>query len=244
MSNGCDLSLTIEAAGTAETLPLARLARYLAHLADLLGDQPSVHFVGATSGSVVLTVRVEPSAVDRVRQQLADVRDGTAAVPVLESYQALNLMVTEDGGVAVLGEGPRALLQFPGGNAAVPETVVSGLRQAGSLEGVIERVGGHGDAVLVDLRGPRETLIACRGPRDLAEQIGQALFTRVRLGGQGTWARSTDGSWSLQQFDIERITALNTVTFAQTVADLRRIPAVWLPNPLEVLGALSEQAAE
>ena len=54
-----------------ETMPMARLAEYMAELALLLGEPSAVHFKRLARGSTVLVNSVDREAAPKVRQRAA-----------------------------------------------------------------------------------------------------------------------------------------------------------------------------
>lgn len=61
---------------TPDSLPMARLAEYLAALADLIGHKASTHFVRLERGSTKLVHKVEATDAPKVERRLRDVIDG------------------------------------------------------------------------------------------------------------------------------------------------------------------------
>ena len=61
---------------TPETLPMARLAEYMAHLAALYGSEERVHFDKLKKGSAILQVIVDEPAIPKVFQRLQSVKSG------------------------------------------------------------------------------------------------------------------------------------------------------------------------
>ena len=63
---------------TPETLPMARLAEYMAELATLLGTQERVHFVRLEGGSTTLVQEIEYEAIPKVRERLNGIKTRSA----------------------------------------------------------------------------------------------------------------------------------------------------------------------
>ena len=61
---------------TPDTLPMERLAEYMADLAKVLGEPASVHFVRLDPGSTVLVQKVDEEAEPKVRQRVQKVHSG------------------------------------------------------------------------------------------------------------------------------------------------------------------------
>ena len=69
---GCEYRFTIDAF-TPDTLPMSRLAEYMANLARLLGEVECVHFVRLEGGSTAVVHSVEPEAVPEVRKRVQSI---------------------------------------------------------------------------------------------------------------------------------------------------------------------------
>jgi hypothetical protein len=63
---------------TPQTLPMERLAEYVAALAKLLGERENVHFRSIEAGSAVLVATIDTPAQRKVRDRVIAVRDGHA----------------------------------------------------------------------------------------------------------------------------------------------------------------------
>ena len=59
-----------------ETIPMAKLAEYMADFAALLGKDNAVHFADLKKGSTQLVARVEFEDVPKVTTRLQDIRRG------------------------------------------------------------------------------------------------------------------------------------------------------------------------
>jgi hypothetical protein len=100
---------------TPDTLPLGRLAEYLAHLAKVIGDDGSVHLIELEEGSTVFVNNVDPEALPRIYDRIAAVKQGDAPRDAMDGYRALNAMLEQDNGSGALLEPTGAqILQFPG----------------------------------------------------------------------------------------------------------------------------------
>src|ERR1700759_5025086 len=61
-----------------ETIPMAKLAQYMADFAALLGKEHAVHFDHLEGGSTKIVSRVEFEDEPKVRTLLTEIRNGTA----------------------------------------------------------------------------------------------------------------------------------------------------------------------
>ena len=125
---------------TPATIPMARLAEYMAQLASMLGEPSSVHFVRLMRGSTGIVHRVQAEAVPKVRERASAIRRGDAPRDALRAYDAVNKMLREDNGVGALKEETAVIIPFPGIETA--EEKFSGIKERGTIDGEIIRVGG------------------------------------------------------------------------------------------------------
>ncbi|TXM88865.1 hypothetical protein FV232_25455 [Methylobacterium sp. WL30] len=85
-----------------ETLPMARLAEYMAELARLLGEQDKVHFEKVEPGSAVLVTVVEASAAPKVDLRVRQVREGRGPVEALKAFRGLDDLLAKDNAIGTL----------------------------------------------------------------------------------------------------------------------------------------------
>ncbi|HTX48682.1 MAG TPA: hypothetical protein VME40_04750, partial [Caulobacteraceae bacterium] len=102
---------------TPATMPLGRLAEYLAELAKVLGEDQAVHLVELDEGSTVLVHKIDDEAVPKIRDRAAAVQAGHAPADAMRSYRRVNKMLRDDNGAAALLEGVAEILEFPGNRA-------------------------------------------------------------------------------------------------------------------------------
>ena len=220
-----------------ESLPMARLAEYMAELARLLGEEERVHFSKLERGSAVLVSYVEEPAAPKVTERLAKVHAGTGPKDALKAYKALDNMLAKDNAVGTLVSSQSAeIIPFPGRTR--PKPIRYGpFRERGSLDGVVIRVGGRDETVPVHLQDG-ERLISCQTSRELSKRLANHyLGSTVRVFGTGKWVREEDGSWQLLEFTIEEFETLDDSPLADVVEKLRAVEGGrWGDNP----GALDD----
>ncbi len=218
---------------TPETMPLARLAEYLAELAKILGEDHSIHLVELEAGSTVLVHRIDAEAVPKIRERAAAVRRGDAPAPAMRSYNNVNKLLRDDGASASLLEDGAELLEFPGKKADLPRFAT--VSERAELDGVVMRVGGMGDPVpLMLATDSGAALSGCYARRPIAKQLGQKLFEPVRLFGEGRWSRTADGIWALNWFRVDSFEELESEGLADVLTKLRAVPGLdWGENVVE-----------
>lgn len=212
---------------TPETMPMARLAEYMTQLAEILGEPSAVHFDRLESGSTVLVHKIEREAAPKVRERAAAVQRGDAPRDALRAYRAINRLLCEDNGVGLLRENRRGarILVFPGRDAA--EETIASVRQPGTIDGFVMRVGGTDETVPVWLKSEDQLISHCWAKKQLAKQLAQKLFEPVRLFGTGRWGRDSDGLWTLLAFEIRTFETLQDAPLSAAITKLRAIDAEW-----------------
>lgn len=226
---------------TPATIPMARLAEYMTHLAQVLGEPASVHFVGLEEGSTVLVHAVAREAVPKVRMRTEAVRRGEGPRDAVRAYQTINRLLREDNGVGRLTEERTGVvLAFPGREEA--EESYQSVRQEGSVDGRVVRVGGTQQQVPVILVADGEEVAGCHADRHVAKQLAQRLFDYVRLYGSGRWRRDAEGAWSLVDFKIKSFEVLREGSLSSVVATLREIAAEVDPEAYGELDAIRHGA--
>jgi hypothetical protein len=209
---------------TPTTMPLGRLAEYLAELAKILGQDQSVHLVEVDEGSTVLVHKIDAEAVPKIRARAAAVRNENGPPEAMRSYRQVNKMLRDDDGSAAFMEDGAELIEFPGSKAQLPPFVA--VSERGEIDGEVQRVGGLGDPVPVLLTAEGRTFSGCWAKRDIAKPLALRLFEPVRLFGEGRWIRSPTGNWALASFRIESFQELHGDSLSETVNKLRAIPGL------------------
>jgi hypothetical protein len=207
-----------------ESLPMARLAEYMAELAALLGERERVHFSHLETGSAVLVSNIEPVALPKVSERVALVREGRAPKDAMQAYKNLDNLLAKDNAVAVLlTPDENNIVEFPG--RLRPKPVRYGpFREVGTLDGRIIRIGGRDETIPVWLKdGDVEYHCNVRG-EDVARRLAPYYLNGVvRLHGSGKWLREENGTWELQQFDISDFEVLDDSPLIEVVGKLRAV---------------------
>ena len=205
-----------------ETMPMARLAEYMACMARLLGRTDRVHFVRLERGSTVLVQRVEAEAEAEVRSRIESLARGNAPRDAAEAFRALNRRLAEDRASGSLGDGGGELVRFPGRGLPRPPAF-GAFNQDGVLDGVLIRVGGRDDTVPVHLQDG-EAVHLCNASRDTARLLAPHLFgPALRVRGEARWERDADGRWSMRRFTIRDFRKLDDAPLGEVVGQLRGV---------------------
>jgi len=209
---------------TPETLPMERLAEYMADLAKVLGEPASVHFVRLDPGSTVLVQKIDEEAEPKVRHRVRAVRSQDGPADALQAYNRINRRLLDDNAIGSLSDEKGAsIIDFPGRNLAEPVTF-GAFNQPGAIDGQLIRVGGVRELVPVILLASDGTHINCQASRELAKTIAHHLLgAELRVHGDGRWHRDKTGVWQLDRFTIGSFEVLCSEPLSAVVARLRDV---------------------
>jgi hypothetical protein len=226
---------------TPETMPMARLAEYLADLAVILGDEKAVHLVGLRSGSVLAAVDVDFEESPKVLQRATDTEIGEGTAEAKRAKASIERKLAEDNSKAaeLRRERGARILQFRSPAIEPPRSAYGPFNQPGELTGTVIMVGGQNDPVPVHLQDD-ELIHVCRVKRETARELAQYLFTTpVKVQGEGRWFRTVDGEWEMRSFTIASFVPLHTTNVGTIIQSLRSVKAKWLemPDPLKLLAS-------
>lgn len=225
---------------TPATLPMARLAEYMADLALLLGHQDKVHFVKVAEGSADLVHVVEPDEQEQVIQRIHLVKIGDGPQDAQKAYRSLNQKLRDDGTSAKMTRGRGKLLYFEGVKAPKPASY-GPINQPGILQGKVIKLGGKDETKPVHIMDMDGRYYICNANPDVAKRISKSYEEYVRVQGTGKWVRNDDGQWSLEYFNITDFEPLENESLAKVIGALREIPDNgWrnIPDPLAELASI------
>jgi hypothetical protein len=181
---------------TPATMPMSRLAAYMAELARLMGCQEAVHLDRIEEGSVAIVVVASQSEVPIISPRIRNASTGDSNVDGVASWRKINEYLAEDkwGGEMRLPRSAEVIV-FPGKTKAA--TVLRSFNQATSVQGRLVRLEGAGEIVRVglDIDGDLTARISIDAKN--AQQLAAFFHRSVRLNGEGRWRRDADGRWSL-----------------------------------------------
>jgi hypothetical protein len=248
-----------------ETIPMAKLAEYMADFAELLGKEHAVHFETVEPGSTQIVSRVEFEDIPKVRARLTEMRNGIAPKELVRLMAQIDNRLANDNatGRVLFMENQHAildklgfqattvrvtteLLAFPGRDR--PKVPSYGpFNQEGHLDGVLIAVGGKDETISIRLQNGEITYSHCDTTRTIARDLGKHMFEPVRIHGTGRWMREADGAWTLSRFRIHRFEVLGNDSLLETVAALRAVPGSgWkdIEDPLAELDDLRRDKDE
>lgn len=214
---------------TPDTLPMKRLAEYMNELATLFGSQERVHFVRIDAGSATVVQQVEYEHIPKVRERLVGVKDRSAPADAIKAYSRIDGMLADDNATGVietkLETEMAKIIEFPGKNRESSERF-GPINQAGSVDGVLIRIGGIDETVpaLLLEEGTKQHHCTCN--RDVARRLAPHLFGGIlRARGNGRWQRDDFGNWVMEKFIIQDFQILDESRLSDIVSRLRSIPS-------------------
>jgi hypothetical protein len=211
-----------------ETMPMAKLAEYMADFAALLGRENAVHFDGLQKGSTKLAARIEFEDVPKVTSRLHDIRRGNPPKDAVKVFAQIDTRLANDNAIGRIfiegeeGVATAELLAFPGRDRPRAQSY-GPFNQEGSLDGILISVGGKDETISLRLQNGETTYSNCETTRTIARELGKHLFEPIRIHGTGRWLREIDGQWTLRGFRVHRFEVLGKDSLRDVVASLRTV---------------------
>lgn len=209
-----------------ETMPMERLAQYLAALAKLFGHTDHTHFVGITEGSAKLHTSVDIVDAPKVEARLNSLRIGEGPKDALAGKQALETLLANDNAVATLtmGDSDRVVLPFIGRNRVKPLTFPP-FREDTSIDGQLVSIGGRDSTAHAILQDGDVYHVGVTMPRELARGLGKLLYgPPLRMHGNGRFERQADGIWKMTDFRVDRVEVLDDRPIPEVLDAVRLVP--------------------
>jgi hypothetical protein len=228
-----------------KTIPMAKLAEYMADFAALLGEDNAVHFSGLKEGSTQLLAVVEFEDVPKVTTRLHDIRRGNPPRDALKIFEQIDKRLANDnatGRIFVEAEesvAPVELLTFPGRDRPKAQSY-GPFTQESNLDGILIAVGGRDETVPLRLQNGETTYSNCDTTRTIARDLGKHLFEPIRIYGTGRWMREADNTWTLIRFRVHRIEVLEKNSLRDTVTALRAVQGSAWKNMADPLAELAD----
>lgn len=204
-----------------DTMPMNKLAEYIADLATVLGEHEHVHFERIESGCLRAVARIDGVAEPNVRDRIRQAKRGEGPKDAMSAMGRMNKRLADDNASADLrDQRERNILRFPGASV-LPK--IGPIKQRGILDGTPYSVGGVDKTVPIWLEGFGERY-KCKSSRDVAIEIAKHLFKNsIRVEGIGTWYRWPDGEWEMDSFMIYDFSVLESEDLGETIDRLREI---------------------
>lgn len=224
------------------TIPMARLAAYMADFAVVLGESGSVHFVRLDPGSTVLVSRAEREADPKVQSRLSAVRNREAPQEAQDAASRIDDRLAEDNATGEIEtETGAQILQFPGRERPAPIDY-GAFTEPGAVQGQVISVGGKRDRVSVHIQDGEQVWI-CHTSRERAREIAKYIFgPALRIAGSARWERDRDGRWHQNDFTIRDFELLNDEPLSEIAKRLQAVDASWkTPDALKKLSKIQSE---
>lgn len=234
---------------TPATIPMARLAKYMWHCADMFGYDSAVHFKMLGVGSLQLVANIDDGFFSKVGNRLALIDAGEGDLRGAKAKAAIGRLLAEDGTSGFIYQGGNdsdKIISFP----RTPQTrqeVIGPICEEYSIDGTLIKAGGAGQTASLQLQSGTKKIAGIRTNRDIARRIAKHLYKPVRLFGRGEWIRNENGRWIMQKFQAEKFIVLQKVGLKETFNRLRAIEGSdWkkMDDPIQVVMALRDKSAE
>lgn len=209
-----------------ETMPMARLAEYMAALAKMFGHAERTHFVAVEKGSAKLRTAVDPVDAPKVEARLNGVRIGDAPKDAIAGKLALEDLLANDNAVATLTEGDtdRVVIPFIGRNRPKALTFPP-FREDTSIDGVLVKIGGKDPSAHATLQDGDIFHGGVTMRRELARELAPLLYgPTIRMFGNGRFERQADGVWKMSDFKVDRYERLDDRDIGEALAGIRTVP--------------------
>lgn len=228
---------------TPESIPMARLASYMASFAALLGHHDHVHPGPLKTGSLGVAARVDPIAQPKVDKRLDAVRyGGTVDKSATKAQKDIDDLLAEDNAVGYILHGKTRIIEFPGRTRHV-ESKLGPIQQSATIDGEVIQIGGRDESINVHIKSDGEIRF-CVTTKAVARRLAPHIFgPPIRLLGTGTWARLDSGIWELKKFVISDYELLDETPLSKLFEGLRsRLtpPEGGRTNPIELMRQLRE----
>lgn len=229
---------------TPQSIPMARLAEYMASFAGLLGNYDHVHFGTLNAGSLSVAAHVDEIARPKVDRRIDELRlAGPVPNSAKRAYRDLDDKLADDNAIGRLVRGKATLIEFPGRTRYV-ETKLGPIVQSGTLDGEVIQIGGRDETINIHIKAGDQVHI-CVTSKTLARRLAPHIFgPEIRVRGTSTWARMESGNWILKKFEISDFETLDETPLSKLFEGLRtRLtpPEGGRMNPVELMRQLREE---
>lgn len=223
---------------TPDTIPMERLAKYLAALAKMFGHPEHTHFAGISNGSALLKTKVDFIDAPKTEARLQGVRLGDAPRDALAAKEELESLLANDNAVGELRDGNGAtVIPFIGRDRPRP-LVLPPFKEDTSIEGQLVNIGGKDSTAHATLQDGDIFHTGITMRRDMAKELASLLYGPVlRLFGNGRFERLASGEWKMTDFKTSHFETLIDRPITSVLADIRAIPgnALMLPGARDQL---------
>ncbi|GGF80154.1 hypothetical protein GCM10011402_35990 [Paracoccus acridae] len=218
---------------TPETMPFGRLIDYYAQLKQMLGLTEHLHLVNVFKSSHATCLAVDAEARKHVEERLLEIKDGSAPKNALRARDQINFMLQEDGTSAeFFGPDRTNVIPFPGTRA--DDDVIYSICDQAVFSGELYHIAVSKNDVKLRVATDAFGVVYCVAPRKMGITLREFLDEQIQITGRGTWKRTTDGAWTVNDVTIIDFQPIEK-SFRETVDRLRALDIDW---PEDVLGEI------
>lgn len=213
---------------TPETIPLDRLIEYLQQFAAMVGESRAMHLVRIEESSAKPVLKMPAPIASRVRERISTVRAGRGTREQGIAFRQLRRMVQQDGGEPALVRSHSGVVLLSVQPLPPEEGTVVGVQQPTQFDGVLQRVGGNGDQIPIQMRDLSGAVVSgFSAERDVAKAMARNLFEPLRVYGIGSWDRDAAGEWSLNRMSVRSFEVLQDQDISDVLKALRGAKVEW-----------------
>lgn len=208
------------------TLPMRRLASYLAALAKMMGYEDHTHFVAVEKGSARLLAAVDAVDAPKVAARLESVGFGEGPKDAEAARQELETLLANDNAVATLSqrESGRVIVPFLGRNRPKPLSFPP-FREDTSIDGMLVSIGGRDSSAHAQLQDGDVIHTGLTMDRTMAQKLAPLLYgPPLRLHGNGRFERQADGNWTMTDFRLDSYEQLDSRPLTAVLDAMRAVP--------------------
>lgn len=218
---------------TPATLPLKRMAEYLAALAKMFGHPEHIHFGGLTKGSALLHSTIDPVDAPKVATRLDGIRLGAAPKDALAAKEELENLLANDNAVGDLTNVATGEVVVPFVGRDRPRPILfPPFREDTTIDGQLVNVGGKDTTAHAILQDGDTYHTGITMSRAMAKDLAPLLYgPQLRFFGNGRFERSAGGEWKMTDFRTTYFEKLDDRPAAEALADIRSIPGNGLMAP-------------
>lgn len=210
-----------------KTIPMDRLAAYLAAFAKLLGNQQSVHFERLDPGSTTPVALVEREAIPKVWARVERAGKQDAANDEKAAFREINELARADNAIAKLVRVPSqgqtaTIINFPGRDT-VQQSKFGPFNETAVVSGELVRIGGKDESAHALIIDAEKKTWPGEIKKELARRMAQFLYQEIRVIGEARWERDESGIWKLLAFRIAEFEPLSGDGLLDAVGKLRAL---------------------
>lgn len=208
---------------TPKTIPMKRLAEYMAAFSEMLGVSDRVHFEKLDTGSAVLVARSEIDAAPKIEDRLNGLRTGNTTPDVQKAYDEIDALLRNDNAVGDIQYADKTVVAFEGKKKPKP-LIYGPITQVGTIDGQLVSIGGIDRSAHARLDTGERAISGIQMNREMAREMGRLIYgPTLRLHGNGRWTRTENGEWNLDRFTVTSFEILDDTPLSSAVAGLRRV---------------------